>query len=246
VSGQLEERNSSLVATMATPGPLGPNLQGMDSLTAAMKTNIIPDQEYLLQGSVLDSHVENLNHRLRGLCDNVDAGQEKFQEKEMVFSIRGTSTVPLTLRVRHSLDPNSRIPWQLRYVGQPEMSQKSTVVRSCYDIACSSNVVEFLTELGCRLEYEYIAKGFIFRKGRIKVTVSRVYKISNNPPSMDNLEPVTGSWLVELSVLAPSGNDAVGEDMKNFADQLRPLVSEYWIFWHFRLQFCSPGGSGEI
>ena len=29
---------------------------------------------------------------------------------------------------------------------------------------------------------------------------------------------------VELSVLAPSGNDAVGEDMKNFADQLRPLV----------------------
>ena len=31
---------------------------------------------------------------------------------------------------------------------------------------------------------------------------------------------------VELSVLAPSGNDAVGEDMKNFADQLRPLVSE--------------------
>ena len=59
--------------------------------------------------------MENLNHRLRGLCDNVDAGQEKFQEKEMVFSIRGTSTVPLTLRVRHSLDPNSRIPWQLRF-----------------------------------------------------------------------------------------------------------------------------------
>ena len=25
-----------------------------------------------------------------------------------------------------------------------------------------------------RLEYEYIAKGYIFRKGRIKITVSRV------------------------------------------------------------------------
>ena len=63
-----------------------------------------------------------------------------------------------------------------------------------------------------RLEYEYIAKGYIFRKGRIKVTVSRVcvklwfaiwlfvslqiYKIGNNPSNMDNLEPVTGSWLV--------------------------------------------------
>ena len=40
---------SGFIIIMATPGPLGPNLQGMDSLTAAMKTNIIPDQEYLLQ-----------------------------------------------------------------------------------------------------------------------------------------------------------------------------------------------------
>ena len=183
-----------------------------------------------------------------------------------------------------------------------------------------------------RLEYEYIAKGFIFRKGRIKVTVSRVgitihgfaseklatkvfwviwpfprqvYKIGNNPPSMDNLEPVTGSWLVcitiwsfhqllhflypffsctfptqsylitgkvELSVLAPSGNDAVGEDMKNFADQLRPLVIQLilinllwyvtndkwqtlptnWDLWWSSWLFEGPwprfflGGSGEV
>jgi len=200
----------------------GSSLQGMDSLTAAMQHNIIPDQEYLLQGSILDSHVETLNHRLRGLCDNVDIGKETFHEKEMVFSIRGTATQPLTLRVRHSLDPSVKVPWQLRYVGQPEMSQKATIVRSCYDIACSSNVVEFLTELGCRLEYEFICKGSIFRKGRIKVTVSKVYKTVGS--SIENPEAVTGSHLVELSVLAPSGQDAVGEDMKNFADQLKPLV----------------------
>ena len=30
---------------------------------------------------------------------------------------------------------------------------------------------------------------------------------------------------VELSVLAPSGNDSVAEDMKNFSDQLKPLVN---------------------
>ena len=60
----------------------------MESLTAAMQTNIVPDQEYLLQGSILDSKVDVLNHRLRGLCDNVD-GKESFNEKEMVFSIRG-------------------------------------------------------------------------------------------------------------------------------------------------------------
>lgn len=135
----------------------------MESLTAAMQHNIVPDQEYLLQGSILDSKVEVLNHRLRGLCDNVDIGRETFDEKEMVFTIRGTAPQPLQLRVRHSMDPNSKIPWQLRYVGQPEISQKATIVRSCYDIACTNNVVEFLSELGCRLEYEYISRGSIFR-----------------------------------------------------------------------------------
>ena len=72
-----------------------------------------------------------------------------------------------------------------------------------------------------RLEYEYISRGLIFRKGRIKVTVSKIFKVGSN---LDNLEGVTASHLVELSVLAPSGNDAVAEDMKNFADQLKPLV----------------------
>jgi len=60
----------------------------MDSLSAALKSNIIPNQEYLLQGSVLDTSVEVLLHRLRGLCDNVDHGPEGFYDHEMCFSIR--------------------------------------------------------------------------------------------------------------------------------------------------------------
>lgn len=60
----------------------------MDSLSAALKSNIIPNQEYLLQGSVLDTSVEVLLHRLRGLCDNVDTGPEPFYDHEMCFSIR--------------------------------------------------------------------------------------------------------------------------------------------------------------
>lgn len=40
----------------------------------------------------------------------------------------------------------------------------------------------------------------------------------------DSLEALTGSYLVELSLLAPSGQDAVADEMKVFADQLRPLV----------------------
>ena len=38
-------------------------VQGMEALTSAMKANIVPDQEYLLQGSVLDTSLEVLNHR---------------------------------------------------------------------------------------------------------------------------------------------------------------------------------------
>lgn len=59
----------------------------MENLSVALKNNIVPNQEYLLQGSVLDSAVEVLLHRLRGLCDNVDSGPETFYDHEMCFSI---------------------------------------------------------------------------------------------------------------------------------------------------------------
>lgn len=35
----------------------------MDSLLQAIKVNIIPNQEYLLQGSILDTQVQRLLHR---------------------------------------------------------------------------------------------------------------------------------------------------------------------------------------
>lgn len=55
------------------------------------------------------------------------------------------------------------------------------------------------------------------------MTVNKIYKLGGSV-SGDNLEPMSGSHLVELSVLAPSGNDAVAEDIKLFAEQLKPLV----------------------
>ncbi|EZA53987.1 hypothetical protein DMN91_000306 [Ooceraea biroi] len=198
----------------------------MDSLSAALKSNIIPNQEYLLQGSVLDSAVEVLLHRLRGLCDNVDSGPETFNDHEMCFSIRRGSPQeqPLLLRVRRAMDYQD-MPWQLRYIGQPELGDKSrpTIVRSSIDIATSNTVVEFLTELGCKLDFEYIARGYMFRKGRMKVTVSKIFKM-NQSKMPESVEAISQSYLVELSVLAPSGQDAIAEDMRIFAEQLRPLV----------------------
>lgn len=208
---------------MSAPG------SAMDSLSAALKCNIIPNQEYLLQGSVLDQYVEVLLHRLRGLCDNVDSGPESFHDHELCLTLRGTNPgtpMVLPLRVRRALDvPDA--PWQLRYVGQHELGDKNrpTVVRSSIDMACSSTVVEFLTELGCRIDFEYIARGYMFRKGRMKVTVSKIFKVGGitNKPG-ESVEPISQSYLVELSVLAPSGQDAIAEDMRIFAEQLRPLV----------------------
>ena len=101
----------------------------------------------------------------------------------------------------------------------------------------SDNAVEFLTQLGFRLDYEFAAKGTIFRKGRMKITVSKIFKIvqpepfpggpqpsTTVPATEGNLEPLSGSHLVELSVQTHSGDDAVAEDMKNFAEQLKPVI----------------------
>lgn len=67
---------------------------------------------------------------------------------------------PLMLRVRKALDFRD-MPFQLRYIGQPDLGDKSrpTVVRSSLDIACNGMLIEFLTELGCRIEFEYSVKG---------------------------------------------------------------------------------------
>jgi hypothetical protein len=53
-----------------------------------------------VQGSILDSHVEVLNHRLRGLCDNVDCGQERFHEKELVGSSQCFGAALISMRIR--------------------------------------------------------------------------------------------------------------------------------------------------
>lgn len=48
---------------------------------------MVAQQEYLLQGSVLDTYCELLLHRLRGLCDNADSHPETFWDREYVYSI---------------------------------------------------------------------------------------------------------------------------------------------------------------
>ncbi|XP_064602851.1 mediator of RNA polymerase II transcription subunit 18-like isoform X1 [Liolophura sinensis] len=158
--------------------------------------SIVPHQEYLLQGSILDTAQEVLLHRLRGLCDNAEMPPETFHDHEMVFLIKGTSpqpSQPVLFRARKSLDhPES--PWHLRYLSQVEDKLRHTLSRSCIDVGCSDNVVQFLNEMGFRQDHEFVVRGFLFRKGRMKVTVSKIFR------------------------------EQIQEDMKNFSEQLKPLV----------------------
>jgi len=194
--------------------------------------NIAPQYEYLLQGSILDGHRDTLLHRLRGLCDSAERNFETFSDYEAVYILRNSSATQQSqgqcvfFRVRHALD-HPDAPDHIRYLGQPEMGDRGrpTLVRACLDVACSSNVKEFLTEMGFRLDHDYVAKGYFFQKGRMKVTVSKIFRLIQ-PGKTDplNLEPLGQSHLVELSVVAPLGQEQIGEDMKNFAEQLKPLV----------------------
>ena len=135
-------------------------------------------------------------------------------------------TPTLLLRVRKANDVEA--PYQLRYIGQQEIGDRTrpTLVRNSLDIACTSSVVEYLQELGCRIDFEYTNRGYMFRKGRMKITVSKIFKMGGIPtkPGETYTEPISQSYLVELSVLAPTGQDAIAKDMRLFAEQLKPLV----------------------
>lgn len=55
--------------------------------------------------------------------------------------------------------------------------------------------------------------------------------------SPSNLEPVSNSHLVELSVVAPQGQEQIGEDMKNFAEQLKPYPFHYLAVFFKRMRY---------
>lgn len=110
---------------------------------------------------------------MKGLCDNVETAPEQFNDYEVCFSLRAPineqmqmqqQTPPLLLRVRRSNDPiDSHMPFQLRYIGNPEMgdAKRPTLIRASFDISCSSSIIDFLNEMGCRMEFEYTVRGML-------------------------------------------------------------------------------------
>lgn len=179
--------------------------------------------EYFLQGSIGKDSVHTLVHRLRGLCDGVSRQVTTFGDHEMVFTL-GNSSSNISFRVRHSLD-DPKAPWQLRYVGQSEMGDKSrsTLLRSCVEVSTSDNLITFLNELGFKYESEFVLKGYYFVKGHMRIIVSQVCRVINvNDPQ--SAQPISDSYLVEISLMTTVQQDTLAEEIKAFAELLKPLV----------------------
>ncbi|KAK8743868.1 hypothetical protein OTU49_001304 [Cherax quadricarinatus] len=109
-----------------------------ETIESAIKNQIVPDQEFLLQGSVLDTSLGVVIDRLRGLCDNADIPPETFHDHEVVYLLKdfnapvtpGPAAQGVMLRVRRAVD-HPELPYQLRYVGYPELG----IIQHCYVIA---------------------------------------------------------------------------------------------------------------
>lgn len=154
-----------------------------------------PSLEYVLQGSIQDEHVELLRARLQGLCDNItgafdvlswkkkfvcriskNSGEvEQFDDHEIVYILRVPGASNVSLRVRYALDDLPNPIYHLRYIATAEPDKSQNVsVRQFHDCCVTKNIQSFLGELGFTFDYEFYAKGDIFRKGRMKIVVAKI------------------------------------------------------------------------
>ncbi len=70
------------------------------------------------------------------------------------------------------------------------------------------------------MDAELIMKGYLFHKGILKVIVSKAF----TPVSHEQIQPITQSHLVEISCVVSMGQDIIAEELKKFADLLKPYV----------------------
>lgn len=185
-----------------------------------------PSQEYLLQGSVLDDSVDILLHRLRAMSDNSEEGLVRFREHEIIFSMRESNTSSVvSVRVRRQLNTPEQ-PWTLCYLGNPEVGDRNrpTTVRTCVEVNCTQNVCAFLQELGFTIDFEFVSRGWMFKKNRLKATVVKVCRMLN-PSNTEQVAPISKSHLVEVSTVSSSSNEQAPNEVQTFSEQLKPLVN---------------------
>ncbi|XP_055331235.1 mediator of RNA polymerase II transcription subunit 18-like [Paramacrobiotus metropolitanus] len=190
--------------------------------------NSIPNQEYALYGSVLESEMETLLHRLRGLCGTMPGNGEPFEDHCVIYSFKHISPPICVRAVRPILLPS--VPWRFLYYGDPGTLEagRSLTQRQIIDACCSVRLPKFLEDgLGFTVDYEYFFKGTAFAKGRVKILVGRVMKPARDATGgVEKGEAITKSFLVEVSAVAFGGaaNEPSANEVVQFADLLLPIV----------------------
>lgn len=180
--------------------------------------------QYILAGSVPADNTKFLLNRLRGLCEQAALSDNLFEDHEAVYCIKGGNANSVSLRVRRSL-LHPEAPHQLRYLGNVEGMDKNraATMRSCIEVEASDNISNFLEQMGFKFDYETILRGYLFRKGNMRITVSRLHKILQKG-DFSNIQPITNSYLVELTLNTLVQQDALCDEMNTFSEYLKPIV----------------------
>jgi Med18 protein. len=96
-------------------------------------------------------------------------------------------------------------------------------MRSCIEVDCTENITSFLEHIGFQFDHETILRGYLFKKGPMKICVSRLHKIPEKG-LFQNAMQMTDSYLVEITLNTLVQQDSLCDDMRAFAEYLKPIV----------------------
>nr|CDS25280.2 syntaxin binding protein 5 [Hymenolepis microstoma] len=190
-------------------------------------------QEVFIQGSVSIGQKNLLLSRLRGLCKDHSA----FTDQEESYSFQGLPTSVTTgtptfvnFRVRRTLQPNIREYVNrsvIRYLGAVESIDR--IYRRSYLEASAHGLVgNFLKCLGFKQDFEFIAEGQIFIRGRAKALVYSVHDVNcqemQMPIPKKNRNLVPNSLMVEVTAVGSPSDDTLQREVVELMELLHPLV----------------------
>lgn len=72
------------------------------------------------------------------------------------------------------------------------------------DIVIFENFIDFLMEMGFCMDYEFVVKGYLFRKGIMKIMVYKIFRILVLG-NIESIEVLLFFYFVELSVVVLVG-----------------------------------------
>ncbi|XP_004207342.1 mediator of RNA polymerase II transcription subunit 18 [Hydra vulgaris] len=182
--------------------------------------------QYILVGSVPASNFKFLLHRLKGLCDNAVLSETMYEDHEAIYIIKNQTSgaVTVSLSVKRSL-LNPEKAHRIQYLGNVEGMNlnRAATMRSIIEVETSDNISTYLEQLGFQFDYETLLRGYSFYKGPMRINVSRLHKIPERG-NLSNIMPMTDSYLVELTLHTLVQQDSLCEEMKAFAEHLKPIV----------------------